>query len=175
MAPQTIPIRRSLSAGSAAPRPLRPVQSPVVHYSPAARSSAGGITAMASSAMDPLRIDHPGVCDRDQHGHSNHRRPQSCLRRTAATAPSNAGVKTVTVNSAMAHDRSNIPVRVRAINAPTRLVAGYEHTCALFSGGVMRCWGQDNYGQLGNRRKNECRQPVARHRRRHARCGVAKQ
>ncbi len=46
---------------------------------------------------------------------------------------------------------TNLPVRVRAITQPSRLVAGSESTCALFSGGVMRCWGQDNYGQLGDR------------------------
>jgi len=48
---------------------------------------------------------------------------------------------------------SNIPVSVHTIYGPTRLVAGGAYTCALFSGGVMRCWGYNGYGQLGNRHK----------------------
>jgi alpha-tubulin suppressor-like RCC1 family protein len=47
---------------------------------------------------------------------------------------------------------SSIPVLVRGINSPTRLAAGDVHTCALFSGGMMRCWGNNPYGQLGNRK-----------------------
>src|SRR4029079_3416550 len=44
---------------------------------------------------------------------------------------------------------SNIPVFVNGINSPTRLAAGAEHTCALFSGGLMKCWGYNYSGQLG--------------------------
>jgi len=47
---------------------------------------------------------------------------------------------------------STIPVRVGSINSPTKLVAGYQQTCALFSGGMMRCWGEDDVGQLGDHR-----------------------
>lgn len=33
---------------------------------------------------------------------------------------------------------------------PTHLVAGGYHTCATFADGTMWCWGQNNFGQLGN-------------------------
>lgn len=30
-----------------------------------------------------------------------------------------------------------------------QIVAGYEHTCALMDTGAVRCWGRNQYGQLG--------------------------
>ena len=49
--------------------------------------------------------------------------------------------------------QSNTPVQVIGINAPVRLEAGFSHTCALFADGAMRCWGRDDFGQLGDRRR----------------------
>jgi alpha-tubulin suppressor-like RCC1 family protein len=48
---------------------------------------------------------------------------------------------------------ASTPVWVRGIRAPVRLAAGFRHTCALLSDGAMRCWGLDDEGQLGNRRR----------------------
>jgi alpha-tubulin suppressor-like RCC1 family protein len=36
-----------------------------------------------------------------------------------------------------------------AAEAPLKLTAGAAHACALFSGGRLFCWGDDEYGQLG--------------------------
>ena len=30
------------------------------------------------------------------------------------------------------------------------LSAGYDHTCAILDNGVLKCWGADNFGVMGN-------------------------
>ena len=34
--------------------------------------------------------------------------------------------------------------------ANNKVVAGGLHTCAILDNGDLKCWGQDNYGQLGD-------------------------
>jgi alpha-tubulin suppressor-like RCC1 family protein len=44
-----------------------------------------------------------------------------------------------------------VPVAVTALSTGVRaLTAGTEHTCALLTSGAVKCWGSNQYGQLGN-------------------------
>ncbi len=43
-----------------------------------------------------------------------------------------------------------LPVSVTGLSGASQLAAGDFHTCAIISGGQIRCWGSDSSGQLGN-------------------------
>ena len=45
---------------------------------------------------------------------------------------------------------SAVPVEVAGITDATAITAGYEHSCALHQDGTISCWGENDYGQLGN-------------------------
>jgi alpha-tubulin suppressor-like RCC1 family protein len=42
------------------------------------------------------------------------------------------------------------PRQVPGVAGGLGIADGGEHVCALFDGGVVRCWGADNFGQLGD-------------------------
>ena len=56
---------------------------------------------------------------------------------------------------------SNIPVEVSSLSTGVGAVsAGEQHTCALMLGGAVKCWGINNYGQLGNASNISSKIPV---------------
>ncbi len=46
-------------------------------------------------------------------------------------------------------------------SAMHRIATGYQHSCAITSAGGVKCWGNNNYGQLGDGSYNQSNIPVA--------------
>jgi alpha-tubulin suppressor-like RCC1 family protein len=54
------------------------------------------------------------------------------------------------------------PITVTGMSSGVVAVtAGYSHTCAILSGGALKCWGSGGNGQLGNGTQNTYHLPVA--------------
>ena len=47
---------------------------------------------------------------------------------------------------------SAVPVKVSGISDALEVASGLDHTCALHSTGAVSCWGNNEYGQVGNGR-----------------------
>jgi alpha-tubulin suppressor-like RCC1 family protein len=51
---------------------------------------------------------------------------------------------------------SATPLAVAGVSGVTALAAGFDHTCALLSGGTVKCWGYNGYYELGNTSTATC-------------------
>ena len=57
---------------------------------------------------------------------------------------------------------SDVPVGVYGLTKGVKAVAtGYSHSCALTTKGKVWCWGDNNYGQLGDNSTTDSLKPVA--------------
>jgi len=66
------------------------------------------------------------------------------------TIRSSAGAATSAISSVAASEATAVPVAVSGISGATSVSAGSDHACALVSGGAVWCWGQNEFGGLGN-------------------------
>jgi alpha-tubulin suppressor-like RCC1 family protein len=55
---------------------------------------------------------------------------------------------------------SSTPVSVNGITSALVLDAGDSHTCTMVSGGAVKCWGANGFGQLGNGEIADSFEPV---------------
>jgi alpha-tubulin suppressor-like RCC1 family protein len=61
------------------------------------------------------------------------------------TAPTTEGTETVRATDSLAHTSDATVTVIK----PVKIVSGDYHSCALYSDGSVKCWGDNTYGQLG--------------------------
>ena len=56
---------------------------------------------------------------------------------------------------------SYTPVGVQGIDNATYVTSAYTYSCALLTAGALKCWGRNQYGQLGDGTTTYSNVPVA--------------
>jgi alpha-tubulin suppressor-like RCC1 family protein len=71
------------------------------------------------------------------------------------------GNTTGNVGEGYVYDISGHPVEIKNIHEPIRsMVLGFSHTCVLTDSGGVKCWGSNDFGQLGNETNERSEMPV---------------
>jgi alpha-tubulin suppressor-like RCC1 family protein len=64
-------------------------------------------------------------------------------------------------NGGGASDKSATPVTVLNVSDAMAVAAGYAHSCVVRSNGVASCWGDNQFGQMGNSASSASPQDIA--------------
>ncbi len=68
--------------------------------------------------------------------------------------------KQLSVRPTRVHGLSLLPVQVSGITDAVAVAAGSGQSCAVLTSGTVRCWGNNNQGQLGNNSTTDSLVPV---------------
>ena len=101
------------------------------------------VTAAASDNNKPTRVLSRGTTFAAGYSHS-------CVSLADGRVQCWGGNQNGQLGSGLLIDFSEDPVDVRGITNALAVSGGGDHTCALLADGTVKCWGQNQFGQLGN-------------------------